>query len=168
MDTLPCFYKYSENSIRRLILIPLCLIGIGTIVLYLGYDSLPWFVTGGIIIVFGIIKLRPIARKSNYRDSIVEIHDYCVIDVRSFKEWVYWEDVKEIQIHAPYAIALKIDDEDRYAREPRNCLCDHMLKWMGLPRLTLTPMLLDCTFPELYRTIRRASGPYDIPIRRVE
>jgi hypothetical protein len=100
--------------------------------------------------------------------TLVEVLDYCVIDFRYFKEWVYWQDVREIVVLDSGFITLKVDDEDTYARIPK-CFCRSVSDFLGLappPKLILSPIMLDGSFWDLLAAVRTASHPYEIPIRR--
>jgi hypothetical protein len=100
--------------------------------------------------------------------SLVEVLDYCVIDFRYFKEWVCWQDVREIVVLDSGFISLRVDDEDKYARIPK-CFCRSVSDFLGLappPKLILSPIMLNCSFWDLLAAVRTASRPYEIPIRR--
>jgi hypothetical protein len=100
---------------------------------------------------------------------LIEVLDYCIIDLRSFNDWVYWQDVKEIVISDSGAIFLRVENEERYARQ-KVCFCEFIARLFGIEipsKLLLSPIGLDCSFSELLAVIRTASRPYHIPFRRL-
>jgi hypothetical protein len=123
---------------------------------------------GGLPILLSLFLVRRTVQWYRDRDPIVEVLDYCVIDTRFFKEWVCWQDVREIVLMGSGIIALKVENEDHYARDWK-CICRRLHDLLSdepLPKLLFVPGMLDCTPGELLAAIRSASDPYGIPIRR--
>jgi hypothetical protein len=123
------------------------------------------------LILVGLGLRRAMAARHWYqrRDPLLEILDYCVIDARSFKDWVYWQDVQEIAVSDNGTIYLMVENEERYAR-PNKCLCSVIGRVTGLAgpsKLMLYSIGVNCSAGELLAAIRVASRPYAIPIRRL-
>jgi hypothetical protein len=122
-----------------------------------------------ILVGLGVRRAMAALHWYQHRDPLLEILDYCVIDARSFKDWVYWQDVQEIVVSENGTIFLMVRDEERYAR-PNKCICSMIGRVTGLAgpsKLMLSSIGLDCSDGELLAAVRAASRPYGIPIRRL-
>ena len=124
---------------------------------------------GALLSVSSAVRIHRLVRSLLDRTPTVEIYDYCVIDARFLKEWVLWEDVREIVITDSGTAGLVVEDEARYAIK-RKWLCGRLAEISGVldgrPKLLISALALECTPFQLLTAIRRASRPYGIPIRR--
>ena len=150
-----------------------CAIGLlGGLLIYASGGSTTGLVIGAPIVFLCLVRLRNCVKDLRKRYFPIEIYDYCVIDTRYFKDWVHWGDVQEIIAVPPLGIYLRVEDEDRFVRPPPATLCGLINRLAGhpegLPRLALTPLGRNCSFAELYKSVRRASRAYGIPVRRID
>lgn len=130
--------------------------------------SLATILTALILVGLCSLQARSAWQRFKWQYPVVEIYDYCVIDARSFKEWVLWDDVDEIVLDAG-AIFLIVRDEAKHART-NTCFCDVLATLSGQQfpsKLMISPFGLECSFGDLLAAIRIASRPYEIPIRRL-
>jgi hypothetical protein len=126
---------------------------------------------GALLSVSSAVQIHRLVGSFLDRTPMVEIYDHCVIDARFLKEWVLWEDVREIAVTDSGTVGLVVEDEARYAIE-RKSLCGRLAEisgvlW-GLPKVLISASALECTPFQLLTAIRRASRPYGIPIRRIK
>ena len=173
MDEFVAGYGICKRK-NYVVAVACCAIGLlGGLLIYASGGSTTGLAIGAPIVCLCLVRLRACVKDLRKRYFPIEIYDYCVIDTKYFKDWVHWGDVQEIIAVPPLGIFLRVEDEDRFVRPPPNTvgLCNLVNRLVGhpegLPKLALTPLGRNCSFAELYKSVRRASTAYGIPVRRI-